>query len=182
MQWLLLDDAVRYSRLLQPGEQLAMYCPTVKCNVGQQQQQQLMLECADSVVLLVQASDGSSANAAAAAADGAAGGPEDGSGYALKQQQQGTGWYDSPARLSAGQQDVVLCGVVSHVQRLPSKPGSGVRLACCLADSPADAAAGSSVRLQLLFLPQSTSKVRQASWQSKLAVLLMPLVLGVVCL
>uniref|UniRef100_A0A383WLU1 Cell division control protein 24 OB domain-containing protein n=1 Tax=Tetradesmus obliquus TaxID=3088 RepID=A0A383WLU1_TETOB len=171
MRWLLLDDAVRYSRLLQPGEQLAMYCPTVKCHVEQQQQQpdpQLMLECADSVVLLVQATDGSCSDVAAAAAtDGAPGATEHHTSCTSKQQQQQqqqqqcASWYDLPTGLSAGQREVVLCGVVSGLQRLPSKPGSGAVLACRLADSPTLAAAGSCVQLQLQFLPHSTSKVLQ---------------------
>jgi hypothetical protein len=163
MRWLLLDDAVRYSHLLQPGEQLAMYCPTVRCHLEQQQQQQqqneavqgpqLIVECADSVLLLVQADDGCSSQAA---------GAEHRSSPTIEQQQhqqQQLSWYDSPASLSIGQQHVVLCGVVSQLQRLANRPGCGVLLSCRLADSPAGAAVGSSVQLHLQFLPQTSSKV-----------------------
>jgi len=30
MKWLLLDDAVRFRSLLQPGELVALHCPTVR--------------------------------------------------------------------------------------------------------------------------------------------------------
>jgi hypothetical protein len=160
MRWLLLDDAVRYRHLLQPGEQLAMYCPAVRCHLEQQQHleaaqsPQLIVECADSVLLLVQADDGCSTPAVEA---------EQHSSPTTEQQQhqQHFSWYDSPASLTDGQQDVVLCGVVSQLQRLPSRPVCGVLLGCRLADSPADAVspAGSSVQVHLQFLPQTSSKV-----------------------
>jgi hypothetical protein len=163
MRWLLLDDAVRYSRLLQPGEQLAMYCPTVRCHLEQQQHAeaaqspQLIVECADSVLLLVQANDGCSTPAVEAEQHSSP------TTEQHQQQQQHFSWYDSHAGLADGQQDVVLCGVVSQLQRLASKPGCGVLLGCRLADSPADAAAGSSVQVHLQFLPHTSSKVGRAA-------------------
>jgi hypothetical protein len=165
MRWLLLDDAVRYSQLLQPGEQLAMYCPTVRCHLEQPQHceaaqsPQLIVECAESVLLLVQADDGGGSQAAEA---------EQHSSPTTEQQQlqQHLSWYDSPAGLADGQQDVVLCGVVSQLQRLASRPGYGVLLGCRLADSPADATAGSSVQVHLQFLPQTSSKVGRNAQRS----------------
>jgi hypothetical protein len=175
MCWMMLDDAVRYSRLLVPGEQIAMYCPTVKSHTEQQLQQQeaqapqLVLECAESVVLLVQAADGSSPAAPEPGGDTDAAQQSPGSLEQQQQQPQCVDRFDSPAELHAGQQGVVLCGVVADVQRLPSLLGGGPRLGCRLANSPAHAAAGGGVCLQLQFLPHSTSKVSRESWCCRFA-------------
>lgn len=170
MRWLLLDEAVRYSKLLLTGETLAMYCPTVRSCEGPHAgaEPELILECSGSVLLMVRATDSSSGCkagdvAAAVTSNALCSAAIPNCSDALQ-----ASWHDHPAALAAGQQGIVLCGVVNQVRCGPdsqlvstSTLRNGPRLSCLLALSPADMTAGASVQVHMEFLQQSTNQVRQ---------------------
>lgn len=170
MQWLLLDETVKYGQLLQPGEQFAVYCPTVRrYQQHPTAEAELVLESSGGLWTLVRADDNyihsNSSNS----------GQQDTAGKhaehcSLVNLEQST-MFDSCMDVVVGQQDAVLCGVVSNISsssgcngcsngKGQSDSDSKGAVTCYFADTIADMAGGRCLQLQLQFQPGSRTRAK----------------------
>lgn len=176
VQWLLLDEAVKYARLLQAGEHILMYCPTVRRHQQHRQQDpDLVLESSSGLWLLVNEDSGSHCSSSSHIDKDAC--------YTTDAQESGqagiqaepssaskvAAFASSPHRVpeaSCGQY-MVLRGIVSNLL-VPKNTSSSsnnlhmrdssTRMTCCISDTAADMLASRNRLLELQFEPDSRKK------------------------